>query len=153
MRIPAGREELEEILLDIALILLSARSFFLPVDGKISFEKICGGIGGALWNCMIFFLYYMLALHFEPSKCTRIARMSFAGKIHDNATILKWLKNFSAVFPAAVQRSCLPDGPKWEVWRYLHRDLRMPSDARATLWLKEIEGLQAGKMAFGIKKE
>lgn len=86
----------------------------------------------------------MLRCGFEPSKVYRIARMSFAGK-YDNATILKWLKNFyRRFFQQQFKRSCLPDGPKVGSVAVSPRgDLRMPSDACATLWLKEIEGLQA----------
>ena len=135
-----GQEELREILLDVLDTPVSPE-LLPPVDGKIS-QKTEDLVGP--YELHDFFLYYMLRCGFEPSKVYRIARMSFAGK-YDNATILKGLKNFSRrFFQQQFKRSCLPDGPKVGSVAVSPRgDLRMPSDACATLWLKEIEGLQA----------
>lgn len=135
-----GQEELREILLDVLDTPVSPE-LLPPVDGKIS-QKTEDLVGP--YELHDFFLYYMLRCGFEPSKVYRIARMSFAGK-YDNATILKWLKNFyRRFFQQQFKRSCLPDGPKVGSVAVSPRgDLRMPSDACATLWLKEIEGLQA----------
>ena len=135
-----GQEELRGSLLDVLDTPVSPE-LLPPVDGKIS-QKTEDLVGH--YEMHDFFLYYMLRGGFEPSKVYRIARMSFAGK-YDNATILKWLKNFyRRFFQQQFKRSCLPDGPKVGSVAVSPRgDLRMPSDACATLWLKEIEGLQA----------
>ena len=46
-------------------------------------------------------------------------------------------------FAQQFKRSCLPDGPKiGSVSLSPRTDLRMPSDASATLWLKEVEALE-----------
>jgi NAD+ synthase (glutamine-hydrolysing) len=90
-----------------------------------------------------FYLYYILRYGFAPSKIYRLAKKAFAG-IYDNETILKWLKTFyRRFFTQQFKRSCLPDGPKvGSVGVSPRGDLRMPSDACATLWLNELETLE-----------
>ena len=87
-----------------------------------------------------FFMYYMLRLGYTPKKIYYLARNAFEG-IYDDETILKWLKTFYRRFFAhQFKRSCLPDGPKVGTVAVSPRgDLRMPSDACATIWLKELE--------------
>ncbi|MCH5258239.1 MAG: NAD(+) synthase [Lachnospiraceae bacterium] len=89
-----------------------------------------------------FFLYYMLRCGFEPAKIYRIACRSFEG-IYDNGVILKWLKTFyHRFFAQQFKRSCLPDGPKVGSVAVSPRgDLRMPSDACVSIWLKQLEEL------------
>ena len=90
-----------------------------------------------------FFLYYMLRCGFPPRKLYRIACRSFAGA-YEKETILKWMKVFyRRFFAQQFKRSCLPDGPKiGSVSLSPRTDLRMPSDASAALWLKEVEALE-----------
>ena len=87
-----------------------------------------------------FFMYYMLRLGYTPKKIYYLARNAFEG-IYDDETILKWLKTFyRRFFAQQFKRSCLPDGPKVGTVAVSPRgDLRMPSDACATIWLKELE--------------
>ena len=87
-----------------------------------------------------FFMYYMLRLGYTPKKIYYLARNAFEG-IYDEETILKWLKTFyRRFFAQQFKRSCLPDGPKVGTVAVSPRgDLRMPSDACATIWLKELE--------------
>lgn len=89
-----------------------------------------------------FFLYYMMRFGFSPTKIYRLAGIAFAGD-HDNEVIKKWMKVFyGRFFSQQFKRSCMPDGPKVGTVSLSPRgDLRMPSDAVAALWLKEIEGL------------
>ncbi|MDE6605451.1 MAG: NAD(+) synthase [Clostridia bacterium] len=89
-----------------------------------------------------FFLYYIIRWGYSPKKVYRIARDTFAGK-YDKETLLKWLKNFyKRFFTQQFKRSCLPDGPKvGSVTLSPRGDWRMPSDANARLWLKELESL------------
>ena len=55
--------------------------------------------------------------------------------------ILKWLNTFCRrFFSQQFKRSCLPDGPKVGTVTLSPRgDWRMPSDASAAVWLKEIK--------------
>jgi len=110
-----------------------------PVDGVIA-QKTEDLVGP--YELHDFFLYYMLRCGFPPAKIFRIAKKAFAGEYEDEI-ILKWLKIFySRFFTQQFKRSCLPDGPKvGSVGVSPRGDLRMPSDASAAIWLKEIENL------------
>jgi NAD+ synthase (glutamine-hydrolysing) len=87
-----------------------------------------------------FFLYYMVRFGFSPEKIFRIALIAF-NKAYDRNVILKWEKVFyRRFFSQQFKRSCLPDGPKvGSVTLSPRSDFRMPSDASANIWLKELE--------------
>ena len=89
-----------------------------------------------------FFLYHFLRFGSSPAKIYFLAQQAFDGS-YDKETIRKWLHTFfRRFFQQQFKRSCLPDGPKVGSISLSPRgDWRMPSDAMATLWLKEIEGL------------
>ena len=110
-----------------------------PINGVIS-QKTEDLVGP--YELHDFFLYYMLRCGFEPAKIYRIACQSFRG-LYDKDVILKWLKTFySRFFAQQFKRSCLPDGPKVGSVAVSPRgDLRMPSDACASVWLKQLEEL------------
>lgn len=128
--------QLKEVLLDVLDTPVSPE-LLPPVDGVIS-QKTEDLVGP--YELHDFFLYYMLRCGFEPTKIYRIARDSFRG-IYDKDVILKWLKTFyKRFFAQQFKRSCLPDGPKVGSVAVSPRgDLRMPSDACATIWLQELE--------------
>jgi len=131
-------EKLEDILKDIYETPVSPE-LLPPKDGKIA-QKTEDVVGP--YELHDFFLYYILRFGYEPSKVYRIARETFAGSYEDEI-ILKWLKVFySRFFSQQFKRSCLPDGPKVGSVAVSPRgDLRMPSDASVSLWLKELENL------------
>ncbi len=87
-----------------------------------------------------FFLYHMIRYGFGPAKVLRMAKKAFAGRFADEE-IKKWLKLFiTRFFRNQFKRSCLPDGPKVGTVALSPRgDWRMPSDADAGIWLKELE--------------
>ncbi|MBR4516538.1 MAG: NAD(+) synthase, partial [Bacteroidaceae bacterium] len=89
-----------------------------------------------------FFLYYLLRWGFRPAKIYLLARQAF-GQTYDDATIRKWLRTFyRRFFTQQFKRSCMPDGPKVGSCSLSPRgDWRMPSDASASLWLKECDEL------------
>lgn len=89
-----------------------------------------------------FFLYYMIRFGFGPAKIFYLAQQAFAG-LYSAETIKKWLVIFMRRFFAQqFKRSCMPDGPKVGSINLSPRgDWRMPSDAAATAWLEEAEGL------------
>ena len=72
-----------------------------------------------------------------------MAKNAFAGE-YDEETILKWLKTFyRRFFTQQFKRSCLPDGPKVGSVAVSPRgDLRMPSDACGTLWMREADQIK-----------
>ena len=89
-----------------------------------------------------FFLFYMIRYGFRPSKIFRLANYVFADD-YDRATLLKWMKSFyRRFFAQQFKRSCLPDGPKvGSVALSPRGDWRMPSDIKATAWMKELDEL------------
>ena len=110
-----------------------------PQDGVIA-QKTENIIGP--YELHDFFLYYMLRFGFSPAKIYRMALRSFAGQF-DGTEIKKWLREFyRRFFQNQFKRSALPDGPKVGTVTLSPRgDWRMPSDASAALWLREIDSL------------
>lgn len=110
-----------------------------PKDGEISqkTEELVGP-----YELHDFFLYHMLRHGFGPGKIYRMACRSFIGE-YEPDIIKGWLKVFCRRFFAQqFKRSCLPDGPKVGTVSVSPRgDWRMPSDASAAVWLKEINEL------------
>ena len=133
-----GNAELERVLLDVLDTPVSPE-LLPPVDGIIS-QKTEDLVGP--YELHDFYLYYMLHCGFSPAKLYRVACKTFEG-IYDQETILKWLKNFyRRFFTQQFKRSCLPDGPKvGSVSLSPRGDLRMPSDACASIWLAEVDKL------------
>jgi NAD+ synthase (glutamine-hydrolysing) len=89
-----------------------------------------------------FFIYHFLRFGFRPSKIFFLACTAFRGEYNEDV-IKKWLTTFCRrFFMQQFKRSCLPDGPKvGSVGLSPRGDWKMPSDACATLWLKECEEL------------
>ena len=134
-----GNRELTEVLTDVLDTPVSPE-LLPPVEGNIS-QKTEDLVGP--YELHDFFLYYMLRCGFPPKKVYRVAREAFQG-LYDAATILKWLKTFyRRFFSQQFKRSCLPDGPKvGSVALSPRGDLRMPSDASASIWLAELAELE-----------
>ncbi len=133
-----GDEQLAGILSDVLDTPVSPE-LLPPEEGKIS-QKTEDLVGP--YELHDFFLYYMLRLGFAPAKIYRLAKAAFCDRYED-AFILQWLKTFCRRFFAQqFKRSCLPDGPKVGSVAVSPRgDLRMPSDACATIWMEELEKL------------
>ncbi len=110
-----------------------------PTKGEIS-QKTEDLVGP--YELHDFFIYHMLRLQQSPAKIYRLAKIAFTNQYSDEE-ILKWEKIFyKRFFAQHFKRSCLPDGPKVGSVAVSPRgDLRMPSDASAAMWLKELECL------------
>ncbi len=130
--------ELSQVLLDILDTPVSPE-LLPPKDGEIA-QKTEDLVGP--YELHDFYLYYMLRAGFEPKKIYTIACSTFEG-VYDKETILKWLRIFyRRFFAQQFKRSCLPDGPKvGSVALSPRGDLRMPSDASAAVWMKQLEEL------------
>lgn len=113
-----------------------------PKDGQIA-QKTEDLVGP--YELHDFYLYYAIRWGFPPRKVLRLAEYALGDK-YDRETMLKWLKNFyRRFFAQQFKRSCLPDGPKVGAVALSPRgDWRMPSDAVAALWLKELENEELG---------
>ncbi len=88
-----------------------------------------------------FFLYHFLRYGADPVKIYYLACETF--KDTKKEDIKKWLMVFvRRFFSQQFKRSCLPDGPKVGTISVSPRgDLRMPSDASVSDWIKELEEL------------
>lgn len=134
-----SKKELCDVLKDIVDTPVSPE-LIPPKDGEIS-QKTEDIVGP--YELHDFFLYYILRYGYEPKKVYRLAKLAFHGE-YSNEIILKWLKNFyRRFFAQQFKRSCLPDGPKVGSVSVSPRgDLRMPSDASAHIWMKQLEEIQ-----------
>jgi NAD+ synthase (glutamine-hydrolysing) len=133
-----GDAGLAEVLYDILDTPVSPE--LLPPENGVISQKTEDLVGP--YELHDFFLYHILRFGYEPAKIYRIAKLAFDGE-YEEAVILKWLKTFyRRFFAQQFKRSCLPDGPKVGSVAVSPRgDLRMPSDASAALWMKQVESL------------
>ena len=134
-----GNEELKQVLLDIFNTPVSPE-LIPPENGEIS--QITEDLVGP-YELHDFFLYNGIRWAFPPKKVFRLAKAAFSGEF-DEQTILKWEKTFyKRFFAQQFKRSCLPDGVKvGSVTLSPRGDWRMPSDAVAALWLKELDEIR-----------
>ena len=132
----AEDEELRAVLYDVLDTPVSPE-LLPPKEGNIA-QKTEDLVGP--YELHDFFLYYMIRFGYEPGKIYRLALQTFEGK-YEPAVIRKWLETFCRrFFSQQFKRSCLPDGPKVGTVALSPRgDWRMPSDACAAGWLKDIE--------------
>ena len=130
---------LQQILLDILDTPVSPE--LLPPDKSGNIAQKTEDLVGP-YELHDFYLYYMLRFGFPPKKIYRMALYAFQGS-YEPEVIRKWLKIFyRRFFSQQFKRSCLPDAPKvGSVTLSPRGDFRMPSDASASLWLKEAESL------------
>lgn len=86
-----------------------------------------------------FFLYHFMKHGADPSKIYFLAKMAF-GKDEDGEiknTLKTFVKRF---FGQQFKRSCMPDGVKiGHVGLSPRGDLKMPSDAKDSIWLDDLE--------------
>lgn len=90
-----------------------------------------------------FFLYHMMETGAGVTKLYQMACHAFkdsASADEIRAALGTFIRRF---FAQQFKRSCMPDGPKVGTVSLSPRgDWRMPSDAAAAVWIKELEGLQ-----------
>ena len=134
-----GSAALTRVLLDVLDTPVSPELLPAEDDGTIAqrTEDLVGP-----YELHDFFLYQVLRRGFAPRKVYRLACYAL-GDTYDDETILRWLRTFyRRYFAQQFKRSCLPDGPKVGSAAVSPRgDLRMPSDAVVTLWLRELDEL------------
>ena len=126
-------------LLDIIDTPVSPELLPADKDGRIS-QKTEDLVGP--YELHDFFLYNFIRGGYRPAKILFLAEQAFRGS-YDHATIRKWLEVFfRRFFTQQFKRSAMPDGPKvGSVALSPRGDWRMPSDASAAVWLKELETL------------
>lgn len=129
--------ESTEVLRDIIDTPISPELLPPDKDGNIA-QKTEDFVGP--YELHDFFMYYIIRYGFSPKKIYHMAVRAFNGS-YDGKTILKWLKTFyRRFFSQQFKRSCMPDGVKvGSVCLSPRGDWRMPSDAVANVWLRELE--------------
>jgi NAD+ synthase (glutamine-hydrolysing) len=132
----AEDEQIRSVLYDVLETPVSPE-LLPPKDGAIA-QKTEDLVGP--YELHDFYLYYMVRFGYEPSKIYRLAKETFKDS-YDSAVILKWLETFCRrFFSQQFKRSCLPDGPKVGTVALSPRgDWRMPSDACAAIWMKDLK--------------
>ena len=135
----------KEVLLDILNTPFSPELLPADNDGEIA-QKTENVVGP--YELHDFFIYRMLRYGDEPGRIYFIAQQAFE-HLYSAEEILKWLKVFyRRFFSQQFKRSCLPDGPKVGSINLSPRgDLRMPSDAIATVWLKDLENITTKELS------
>ncbi|HET8645187.1 MAG TPA: NAD(+) synthase, partial [Vicinamibacteria bacterium] len=120
------------------------------LDTPVSPELVPPGADGAIaqrtedilgpYELHDFFLHGFVRLGAGPAKLLFLAEHAFAGR-HDRAALRRVLRTFlTRFFEQQFKRSALPDGPKvGSVSLSPRGDWRMPSDASASAWLKELD--------------
>jgi NAD+ synthase (glutamine-hydrolysing) len=87
-----------------------------------------------------FFLHSFVRLGAGPAKILYLAGHAFEGR-YDETALRRWLRVFlERFFAQQFKRSVMPDGPKvGSVSLSPRGDWRMPSDATAAAWLRELD--------------
>ena len=131
--IKAGKEnsELKGTLLDIIDTPISPE--LLPAKGKKIVQKTESTVGP--YEVIDFFIYNFLRKKFSREKILFLANIAFDGK-YSMDELTKYYNDFiRRFFQNQFKRNCIPDGPKVGTVSVSPRgDLRMPSDADATIW-------------------
>lgn len=137
--------DVARVLHDIVAMPISPE--LLPLDDKgAQAQNTESSIGP--YELHDFVLYYTIRHQFAPRKIFFLARQAFgdsslAVASYDAETLLKWMRVFyMRFFSQQFKRSAMPDGPKvGSVALSPRGDWRMPSDASAALWMKELGDL------------
>ena len=86
-----------------------------------------------------FFLYYTLRYGFEPARSAAYALCAYP-ELTEEKVKTAARNFFRRFFTQQFKRSCMPDSPKvGSVSLSPRGDWRMPSDAAAAMWLKDLE--------------
>jgi NAD+ synthase (glutamine-hydrolysing) len=126
----------QKVLRDILATEISPE--LLPHDGGKIAQRTEETIGP--YELHDFFGYHFVRFGFSPARIARLALEAFAGK-YTIGQIKQWLRVYlTRFFANQFKRSCLPDGPKVGSTCVSPRgDWRMPSDAEAQAWLRNLE--------------
>lgn len=136
----AGHTALAEALDDIIHTPVSPE--LLPADDNGDIAQKTEDLVGP-YELHDFYLYHFFRYASTPDKLFRLARTAFDG-VYDDSTLIHWLETFiRRFFNQQFKRSCLPDGPAvGSVGLSPRGGWRMPSDASAALWMREIQSLK-----------
>ena len=116
----------------------------LPIHDDQIEQKSEDAVGS--YSLQDFFTHKMLICGFTPSKTFRLAKQAYAKEFTDEE-LIRWLTSYCRrLFSQQFKRSCLMDGPAVEAFTVSPRvGFLIPSDAEATLFLKDLEQLTADR--------
>ena len=138
----AGDTPLATTLQDIVATPISPE--LLPIkDAKTGNEQQTQNLVGP-YELHDFFIYHFLLDGFEPKKIFYLAKVAFEA-IYTPQEIKHWMGVFfKRFFSQQFKRNAMPDGPKvLSVSLSSRGEWRMPSDAVSSMWLQEVENLEA----------
>lgn len=132
------RQQVRETLLAIAKTVISPELLPLSSEGAIaqSTEETVGP-----YELHDFFLYSFLRCGYPPKKILHLAQFADFSREFSTDEVKKWLRVFlTRFFANQFKRNCVPDGPKvGSVSLSPRGDWRMPSDADASEWLRDLD--------------
>lgn len=132
------RQQVRETLLSIAKTVISPELLPLSNEGAIaqSTEETVGP-----YELHDFFLHGFLRCGYPPKKLLYLAQFADFSRIYPDAEVKQWLRVFlTRFFANQFKRNCVPDGPKvGSVSLSPRGDWRMPSDADASEWLRDLD--------------
>ena len=116
----------------------------LPIHDDQIEQKSEDAVGS--YSLQDFFTHKMLICGFTPSKTFRLAKEAY-GKDFTDEELIRWLTSYCRrLFSQQFKRSCLMDGPAVEAFTVSPRvGFLIPSDAEATLFLKDLEQLTVAR--------
>ena len=116
----------------------------LPIHDDQIEQKSEDAVGS--YSLQDFFTHKMLICGFTPSKTFRLAKEAYAKEFTDEE-LIRWLTSYCRrLFSQQFKRSCLMDGPAVEAFTVSPRvGFLIPSDAEATLFLKDLEQLTVAR--------
>ncbi|HEX6817691.1 MAG TPA: NAD(+) synthase, partial [Ktedonobacterales bacterium] len=139
------RDETAQILLDISATPISPE-LLPPTTGTNGQQPAMQETESAIGPYLLhdFFLFYTLRYGFSPRKILFLATRAFAAR-YTPQEILRWMRVFyERFFANQFKRSAMPDGPKvGSVALSPRGDWRMPSDASAAGWRRELASLES----------
>ena len=113
----------------------------LPIHDDMIEQKSEDSVGS--YSLQDFFTYHVLINGFSPRKTVRLARIAYGDEFSDEE-LLRWLRSWCRrLFSQQFKRSCLMDGPSVGTFSVSPRTgFKMPSDAEAALFLKDLDELE-----------
>ena len=113
----------------------------LPIHDDMLEQKSADSVGS--YSLQDFFTYHVLINGFSPRKTVRLARLAYGDEFSDEE-LLRWLRSWCRrLFSQQFKRSCLMDGPSVGTFSVSPRTgFKMPSDAEAALFLKDLDELE-----------
>lgn len=134
-----GRSDIAAVLRDICATPVSPE--LLPPKDNGEIAQITEDSIGS-YDYHDFFLYHMLRNGYAPAKILELACIAFGTEKRE--AIINTMQTFyRRFFSQQFKRNCLPDGVKiGSICLSPRGDWRMPSDASAALWLRQVAALK-----------